>query len=64
MVKIETVNDAATCSVIVVDHVVNLLEEMGKCVKKYRVRGEESKLCSFFFFFLEAIQWSQSCFVC
>lgn len=51
LVKIETVNDAATCSVIVVDHVVNLLEEMGKCVKKYRVRGEESKLCSFFFVF-------------
>lgn len=49
MVKIETVKDAATCSVIVVDHVVNLLREMGKMRKKKRVRGEESKLCSFFF---------------
>lgn len=26
--KIETVKDAATCSVIVADHVVNLLKEM------------------------------------
>lgn len=34
MVKIETVKDAATCSVIVVDHVVNPLTEMRKCVKE------------------------------
>lgn len=33
MVKIETVKDAATCSVIV-DHVVNPLTEMRKCVKE------------------------------
>lgn len=49
LVKIETVKDAATCSVTVVDHVVNLLREMGKMRKKKMSerRGVEALL--FFF---------------
>lgn len=49
LVRIETVKDMSICSVIVVDHVVNLLLEMEKCVKEECV--EKSRSHARFFFF-------------
>ena len=57
--------DAAPCSVVVVDHVENLLKETEKGLKEEcKRRGVKAFLSFFLFFFFISIQQSQSFFVC